>query len=1102
MEETKAPHHGRPPLYVRPPTPPPGSTPPPADNIMDSRPPPPPLPALTLGPSVESEEIREDKEKELNLTMFKKKHLFVELHELRGDEWHETKRYNYGLEEDLITGKERKWTKAHLPSISIFGMLAFRDCLHEDLVILDVGSQDDDSRRALEPVALEIVEHLIRDGALHEQDRDGALRTLTNHLNRRKCVEHDDELKALKEKERKLREAEKEGELQKLPRGPLETLGEDDEVASQSSFRRSRSRNRSLTNLFGAGKSNKSLKSLDDSEHDSCPPASRDLDKVKKQKSDRLKAALVQAEDTLKPDAEEEAVHILIDDDFAFTTQDVVALVRLRQPTNTGLEEHVDIDELEADSSPLNSPLNSPARPGLKPRRKNRHQQLHARFIVLVLGRREGVITSEYKRKQHDQHVEMGAAAAAMLQDDSVVQVAYNCSRAKDLLDAIDHRLKALRVLPQTSRPSSKTVDRRAKRIFDQLAKLKEEEENEKRRQEQEKKEREAIARGEILDENHGEIVSRRGGVFLRVAFPDQKQKFLQRQQDVFTRGVSLASILVFVQKYALPLILGICVALVAKNTSPNQYERWAGAASHRRRLFEGEPHPTLFGLSVHGHDVTLHFLINDVLMTLFFGLAVKEIAEAFQPGGSLYPPGRRAVNPLCGTVGGVVGPILAYFVILWVFTSSGMIAEDFEPLSKGWGIPTATDISIAWVAAVCVFGVGHAAINYLLLCAVVDDGIGLIIIAVAYPSEGGGCEYGYLGLVLAAMVVAYVLRRFKCSRWEAYVVLAGPLAWCGLLWSCVHPSLALVFVVPFMPIEIEPDEEEDAIMKMVNSFAKPQAALSPGNLAYHETKDEEHSHLSPLHDFEESVKGFVDFFVLFAFGAVNAGVDVGETGGFSFVVLLGLLIGKTLGMTAGSLIASYLGFDRPEGMQLRHLVLAGVISSVGLTVSLFIAGEAFPDDAKWESQAKMGALLSAAPVFVLGALASCSHSFRDLVRGLDEKKDDDIEKQSTVRAPSEHSDSESRSESMSLGTNVMPEVDEQDEDLEAVVVSNIEASLLRIQRLESKIEERIGLSRSVSIDKLHEHQDEVRRRSFGHALGSASMTVPEARRVKSAGSL
>ena len=72
MEETKE-RCGRPPLYVRPPTPPPGSTPPPADNMMDSRPPPPPLPALTLGPSQESLEIEEDKKKEQNLIMFKKK---------------------------------------------------------------------------------------------------------------------------------------------------------------------------------------------------------------------------------------------------------------------------------------------------------------------------------------------------------------------------------------------------------------------------------------------------------------------------------------------------------------------------------------------------------------------------------------------------------------------------------------------------------------------------------------------------------------------------------------------------------------------------------------------------------------------------------------------------------------------------------------------------------------------------------------------------------------------------------------------------------------------------------------------------------------------
>jgi len=1084
MEETKV-DGGRPPVY--PPPPPrsaspgtlplaePGSTPPPGRKS------PPTLPELTLNPMDSAPaELAEDAEKEKNLNMFRKKHLFVELHELRGDEWHETKRYNYGLEEDLEDSKEGlKWTRAHLPSISIFGMLAFRECLHEDLVILDVAGQDDDSRRALEPVAREIVDHLIRDGALKKEDRVGALRTLTNHLNRRKCVEHDDELKLLKKTEATARLEERERELASLPRGPLETLGEEDEKKGQSSFRRSRSKNRSLTNLFARRKSGESLKSLDD-EHDSCPIASRDLDRMRKQKTDRLKRALVQAEDTLKPDAEEEAVHILIDDDFAFITQDVVALVRLRQPTNTGLEEHVDVDELEEDTSPLNSPLNSPSkRPGL-PKKQQKRQQLHARFIVLVLGRREGITTTA-SALLHDRHVEMGAAAAAMLQDDSVVRVAYECTRPAQLLSGIDRRLKALRVLPQTSRPSSNTMNRRAKKIFEQLAKLKEEEENEKRRQAHE---RELIEQGVIAGAPGGDIVSRRGGVFLRVEYPTQNQKLLQRQRNVFARGLSLMTFLEFMQKYALPLVLGIVTALIAANTSPTKYERWAGtghAADHRR--LSSEEHPTLFGLAIHHHPVTLHFLVNDIFMTLFFGLAVKEIAEAFQPGGSLYPPGRKAVNPLCGTVGGVLGPVLAYFVGLVVATASGAVSEDFGVLSKGWGIPTATDISVAWVAAVCVFGVGHTAINYLLLCAVIDDGIGLIIIAVAYPDADADPQYGYLGLVVAAMGVASLLRAYRCTRWEAYVVGAGPLAWCGLLWAGVHPSLALVFVVPFMPIEIPEieDDEDDTFL---------EAALSPGNLAYHENQDKGHAQVSPLHDFEESVKGFVDFMVLFAFGAVNAGVDVGETGGFSVVVALGLLVGKTLGMTLGSLIASSLGYERPEGMDFRHLVLAGIISSVGLTVSLFIAGEAFPSHEKWEAQAKMGALLSAAPVVFLGLLASCSPSFRLCIRGEDLKKTDDLESGApSMLRSSHHSDSESEMDK-SLGTNVLAEIDEQDEDLEAVVVSNIEASLLRIQRLESKIEERIGLSRSVSIDKLHRHGDEVRRRSFGHALGVSDRAV------------
>ena len=137
-----------------------------------------------------AEELEEE-QRERNLTMFSKRHLFVELHELKNNEWHETKRYNYGLEEDLATdGPKRHWTKAHLPSISVFGMLAFRDCLHEDLVILDVASQSATGASQLEPVALAIVDHLVSDGAVEAADRDAALLALLGHLNSRKCVEH------------------------------------------------------------------------------------------------------------------------------------------------------------------------------------------------------------------------------------------------------------------------------------------------------------------------------------------------------------------------------------------------------------------------------------------------------------------------------------------------------------------------------------------------------------------------------------------------------------------------------------------------------------------------------------------------------------------------------------------------------------------------------------------------------------------------------------------------------------------------------------------------------------------------------------------------
>ena len=87
----------------------------------------------------------------------------------------------------------------------------------------------------------------------------------------------------------------------------------------------------------------------------------------------------------------------------------------------------------------------------------------------------------------------------------------------------------------------------------------------------------------------------------------------------------------------------------------------------------------------------------------------------------------------------------------------------------------------------------------------------------------------------------------------------------------------------------------------------------------------------------------------------MNAGVKLDGLGGYSLVIFLALLVGKTLGLVGGSQLATCLGYPRPDGMSFRALAVDGLISSVGLTVSLFIAGEAFSARPKLEAQVGSG---------------------------------------------------------------------------------------------------------------------------------------------------
>jgi len=393
--------------------------------------------------------------------------------------------------------------------------------------------------------------------------------------------------------------------------------------------------------------------------------------------------------------------------------------------------------------------------------------------------------------------------------------------------------------------------------------------------------------------------------------------------------GSGLVNIL---QEFSIPLLTGVAVALVAANVAPVWYDH----ALHWKPFGD---------VAVFGHALTLHFLVNDIFMVFFFGIAAKEITESCLPGGSLNPP-RKAVTPLVATIGGVVGPVGVFFAGVAAAFALGLFdpaVHDRAMIARGWGIPTATDIALAWLVARAVFGRGHPAVAFLLLLAVADDAIGLVIIAVFYGDPANPVAPEFLGLVLAGMAVAFGMRRAGVSSWIPYVVVGGPLAWAGLMLAHLHPALALAVIVPFMPgpagdmgLFTQADE--------VDVMGEQHAA-------------EHHVEHSPLHLFEHQLKLFVDF-GLFFFAFCNAGVKLADMGTLTWLILGGLVVGKTLGITLFGLAARAVGLTLPEGMTVGDLAMSGFVAALGLTVALFVASAAYVEPGL-QGQAKMGALLS-----------------------------------------------------------------------------------------------------------------------------------------------
>jgi len=349
-----------------------------------------------------------------------------------------------------------------------------------------------------------------------------------------------------------------------------------------------------------------------------------------------------------------------------------------------------------------------------------------------------------------------------------------------------------------------------------------------------------------------------------------------------------------YVVEHSLLLAVGSAIALVWANTS--DAERYYRVAAR------------------------LEFLVNDVGMVFFFALAAKEIVEATSPGGALHT-WRRAALPAVAAVGGMIAPALIFVAYVDYSTQPVLMA--------GWAVPCATDIAFSYLVARSIYRQQHPAVPFLLLLAIADDALGLVILAIFYPARELHLLVGSL-LMAAALIMAFGLRRAGVKSFWPYVILSGALSWDALFYGGLHPALALVPIIPFLP----------------------HAARDPGLFV-----EAPAGARDALSQFERWFKHPVQV-VLFLFGLVNAGVRVGAVGAGTWAVLIAIVTGKPIGVGLSVALSVAAGLRLPAQLRWNDVLVVGIAAGIGFTVALFFAVAAFPPGPILE-QLKLGALLS-----------------------------------------------------------------------------------------------------------------------------------------------
>jgi NhaA family Na+:H+ antiporter len=296
--------------------------------------------------------------------------------------------------------------------------------------------------------------------------------------------------------------------------------------------------------------------------------------------------------------------------------------------------------------------------------------------------------------------------------------------------------------------------------------------------------------------------------------------------------------------------------------------------------------------------------------------------------------------------------------------------------LRHGWGIPIGTDTAFA--VALIVLLADRVPIElrvFLTAAVIIDDIVAILVIAVFYS---GDIVTIFLIAAAAIVVLLIVFNRAGVYGALPYAV-GGILLWFFLHEAGLHATLAGVILAVLIPTR--PPANLKALLAQAATVIHEEdlhrdEAMHPGpSEPALRTLDTIHSRIeSPADKLLRSVEPWSSYVVLPIFALANAGVawstDVFQQNGrLMAAITLGLVVGKSIGIVAAAWLAVRSGIAvKPEAYSWRQLVGAGALGGIGFTMSLFIAGLAFPNAADYAA-AKIAIFIASLIAAVLGTI-------------------------------------------------------------------------------------------------------------------------------------